>query len=102
MNFIKKAWDFYSVKLVLTLCITSLISYTTKFYILSGAVCIALTIFYFVRSFKDPAFKSKKAVTKTFIYIFFVFFLIAGLVAMGGPSGSDMIRNQISSSAVSK
>lgn len=100
MNLIKKFWNFYTVKLALVLCITSLISYTTKLYILSGTICIALTIFYFAHSFKDPAFKSKKTVTKIFIYIFLVFFLIAGFLALSGPSGSDIVRNQIFSSTV--
>jgi hypothetical protein len=102
VEIVKKIWSFYSAKLILALGIACLISYTTKLYVLSGLICVLLVIYYFVHSFKDPAFKKKKIVTKVFIYIFMVEFLFAGLASMGGPSATDAIRSQISSSASTK
>ena len=99
MEIIKRLWGFYSVKLILALGLCALISYATKLTILSGVILSGVVIYFFVHSFKDPAFKKKKIVTKVFIYIFMVEFLFAGLASMGGPSATDEIRDQISSNA---
>lgn len=104
MEIIKKVWNFYSVKLLIALGLCALISYTTKLTVLGGAILFILAIYFFVHSFRDPAFKKKKVVTRVFIYIFVIEFLVAGFITMCGQSdsASNAIRNQISSSSASK
>ena len=106
MKIIKRVWSFYSVKLILALGLCALISFATKLTILSGVILSGLVIYFFVHSFRDAAFKKKKVVTKVFIYIFMVEFLLAGLASMADQSNnvSSSIRGQLSmgSSEVSK
>lgn len=97
MKYIKKAWDFYSVKFVITLCFACLVSVTTSFYILSGILTAGLTIYYFIHSFKDPAFKKKNILTKVYIYVFMIIMICAGILAMSGQSDNapNLIRGQL-------
>ncbi len=103
MKIIRKIWDFYSVKLILAMGITVLFSLAFKCYPLSGGFLFASTIYFLIRSFRDPAFKRKKVATKVVIYIFMAYFLVCGFIVMFGASDSvsGSIRGQLNSSAVS-
>lgn len=102
METMKKIWDLYSVKLALALGLAAFIGRASKIDLLGGTVLVCLVVYYFIRSFKDPALKKKKAVTRECIYILLAVFLLAGLVVMSGSSdsASQSIRSQISNSLV--
>ena len=100
MKTVKELWNLYSVKLVLALGLALFISRASKINLLGGTVLVCLTIFYFIRSFKDPVLQKRKAVTRVLIYILLTGFLLAGLIVMSGSSdpASQAIRSQISGS----
>lgn len=102
MEIIKKIWDLYSVKLILALGLAMFFRWASGINFLAGTVLVCLVLFYFIHSFKDPAFKKKKAAIRTAIYFFLIELLVAGVIIMSSSSdpASQSIRSHISSSVV--
>lgn len=102
MENLKKLWELYSFKLVLAWGLAVLIGSVSKISFLGGAVLVCMAVFYLIRSFKDPALKKKKTVTRILIYLFLAVFLFAGLIVMSGSqdAASQAIRSQIGNSLV--
>ncbi|MDP4144988.1 MAG: hypothetical protein Q8936_10985 [Bacillota bacterium] len=88
---------YYSIKLIAILILTSTLSALLKIYPLSGLVCMGLTIYVFIKSFKNIYFKKKKLITKIVIYFFMLIYLFSGFLSLGGnpDKATDSIRNQL-------